>query len=480
MSNLPPYAPVGGPYLGDSGLPLTPLYYQRNYFRNSAPFRYTLNNKNYIDLWYDTPFYGKVNQKGIFYVPNFENLDFSLEDGASGHKFVLDAYHDFKYFMKKADMEGKGNFSNLVGPDYKVTRGHVDSLSAYDNYMKAIIHGYNRELLYKNTGNTISDMLAWAKNFIEKHEDLQAVLSFYSFYAHTQTSIASTGLALSFGNFSHNSDPNKWQYYASPGFPDYAQAAANFGFRINLNAPWQIIADLNSKPMRGFITKTSAGKTVKLDGYLTQHTIPTGNNPHTPNLDYFFETKCTKAIKWSYFLLQSYILNGWENYRKTKKNIVIHANPKATIQSFKAISSAGFSRGTPKIISLEKQKPEEVPASTWFTLLEKILRYEFNATCDAKYRKFRKKYDSLKKEGSNYLIANDKANEALTRLEKYYNITRIFNPNTGKPDWQTQKDLTSEGVYDKMLYDKKPQPTVSEASKDHFAIYGKSVTDYYG
>lgn len=480
MSDLPKYPPSGGPYIGGPGLPLGPLYYQRDYYKNSAPFRYSINNKNYIDLWYDVPFYGKVNQKGVFYVPNSDKVDFSLDDNASAYKFVLDAYNDFRYFLRKADGEGKANFESLVGTDYKIKRGYVDSINAYDSYMKQNINDHNKKLLYSNI--VIPDLLAWTKDFIEKHELFTKILSFYSFYANTRTNILSTGLALSFESFDHNSDEKKWLYYANPHFVDYAQAAANFGFRINLNAPWQIIADLNSKPMRGFITKKAGpnGQTTKIDGYLAQHTIPTGNDPHKPNLDYFFETQCTKAIRWSYFLLQEYILAGWEDYRKLKQNMVIHAKPAVTIQNFKAASSSKYFRSPPTIITLKKQKPEQISATTWFTILEKILRYEFNAQCDAKYRKFRKKYDNLKKEGPNNVMDDDKANEALTKLEEYYNMTKIFNPNTGKPDWQTKKDLTEQKIYDSMLYEKKPHPTVSEASKDHYVTYGKSAIDYYG
>ena len=55
---------------------------------------------------------------------------------------------------------------------------------------------------------------------------------------------------------------------------------ANFGFRVNKNAPWQIIADLNSKPMlQGRPIKTTnpetgESTTTVMTPYMHQHYIP--------------------------------------------------------------------------------------------------------------------------------------------------------------------------------------------------------------
>ena len=177
--------------------------------------------------------------------------------------------------------------------------------------------------------------------------------------------------------------------------------------------------------------------------------------------------------------MQTLILQGWEDYRKHKQHIIIHQPAKVKIQSWKSITSATYSRGPTTTIKLQPQNPEEILASTWFSILEKIIKYEFNVTCDHKYRKFRKAFDALKKEDSAGNLSVEKAEMALTRLEEYYNITRIIDPTTGKPFWQTEKHLTNKNIYDKIAYEK-TQPAVTEASKELYAMQKKTVLGYYG
>ena len=68
-----------------------------------------------------------------------------------------------------------------------------------------------------------------------------------------------------------DNDIDKNKYFANPGFHKYISAAANFGFRVDKNAPWTLIADLNSKPMREGHTIIRRGQSNTVDGYLQQH-----------------------------------------------------------------------------------------------------------------------------------------------------------------------------------------------------------------
>ena len=220
-----------------------------------------------------------------------------------------------------------------------------------------------------------------------------------------------SGLSFEFMKSNHDADYLKWVQYTDSSFVHYAQAAANFGFRVNLNAPWQLIADLNSKPMRGFVSKLKSGKEVILEGYLTQYAIPTGNNPNVPNLEYLFEKYYDKAIIWSYSLLKTVLVHGWQKYVNDKKNAVYTPDPIIKIGSFKSITTASLTRDPNINIALQKEIniPSHYVNEYFLTIMEKILKYEFAADCDSKYRRFRKRYDLLKKK-------EDQIFHALTRL----------------------------------------------------------------
>jgi hypothetical protein len=62
-------------------------------------------------------------------------------------------------------------------------------------------------------------------------------------------------------NDSHSDDNNKLKkYIKSSNFEFYLLSAAKFGFLVDKNAPWRLVANINSAPMQKYMEKYSVDK----------------------------------------------------------------------------------------------------------------------------------------------------------------------------------------------------------------------------
>ena len=444
------------------------LYELRSLYKDWVPFFYEVGTPNYIDLWHDVPYYGKTDQKGILYTPKTEKLNYALGDNLITFDFVYSAFQDFRTFLRRAAAIGKTSLPAIFN-NFNVHKSFVDSLQRYSDYILSQINTYNVALI--QSGKTVIDPIRYIVDFIDTLGAADEIISYYSFFASEQTNILSTGLALEFFNSDHDNDAGKIEFYLSTDqFALYAQTAANFGFRVNKNAPWMLIADLNSKPMKGFRSINKSGETIDIDGYLKLNFIPLGKDEDKPDFSYLFENYHDKVINWTYVLLQAVLSYGYNDYRKRKQTASISGGVEVFPDSnFRNVMNSHVIRKPDIIVEIKEINNAQLNNTFFLTILEKILKQEFKADCDVKYRTFRKKYDLMKKH-------DDKLSKSLDLLEHFYSSTRIFDPNTKKPMWTIQKSLTSKNVNGNILH--KNEPTISQATEKYYATNG-AVAEYY-
>ena len=84
-------------------------------------------------------------------------------------------------------------------------------------------------------------------------------ITFSSFIGGSIGTVLQTGLALEIAAHAHDSDAEKIkQFINHPYFEFYKTVALKYGFYIDMNAPWRLVANLSSEPMRQFM-KTHIG-----------------------------------------------------------------------------------------------------------------------------------------------------------------------------------------------------------------------------
>jgi hypothetical protein len=418
--------------------------------------------RQYIDLWYEVPFYGKVDRKGSLVVPKKEFFAYGAKDNLVSFDFVHKAYNDFRFYIKRNIYVGHTQLQNLFG-DFQVKNSFEDSMNEYFNYSKNMLEFFNRQLIA--SGKFVVNPKSYAAELLKFLKTNNLVFSYYSFFASQLTSIGSTGLALEIlqgKNF--DDDPGKGIYFDDIEFDKYVKAAAKFGFRVNKNAPWMLIADLNSKPMQLGHTVNRHGKDIKVDGYLAQGMIP--------SIDYLFEEQYDKVINMAYYVLKIILHEGYSSYENKTKFLVTSGKRTFTPEAnFKVAASAEISRAPDIVSSIKKYSfnefIEQISDCFFLRIYERILRMEYKTKNNIKYKHFRKKFLKQSKDSG---LTHD----TLEMLEKFYNPTTIHDPKTRKPFWTNSRGpknfLTFANTGD-MIPSDKEKPTASKIVTEFYTGY---------
>jgi hypothetical protein len=378
---------------------------------------------------------------------------------------------------------------NLLFENFQVKESFYDSVSDYISYSLATLDAFNWHII--NKGLLVLNYKTYICEFLKFVKYHNAIFSYYSLFGGLSIPVNASGLALEFFTLDQAVDSEKNKFFKHPEFLKYVNITANFGFRINKNVPWMIIADLNSKPMReghsvtrytgamGKKYQSLAGTQsylaskkykTKVDGYMADAFIP--------NINFLFENYYSPASTKSFVLFKNMIAKGYIKFQKDIRYLVQYGKSTLTTSNdFKAAthSQPNRPRAQTKLIEAYKSSLSNDPDSDftdekdlnlhfdlsfYLSYFEKLLKYEYSRISDHGYIAFKARFDKQKE---NKAVAN-----ALNLLELFYSPSKIFDPVTKKPKWlPTTNNLTSQKE-NIMIPNEKVKPTMTQ-----------TVTEYY-
>ena len=248
-------------------LPVKPLYKERQFYARNvltpAEFR------NLIDFW-NSRFknFGKVNlrNQSVRLDTRFLKVIKSPDKNETfyGINFVVDAFHDLQEYCLKAGPKSFGH--NAIPEDSKFLKLQVDTQNqwepldtSYKNHMRAIFTPFVTDYLqapqYKKRIKNIT-------NFIDMYFQLSldlgesVPLTRTGFQEGTFCAPNSNGFMIEVGDSTvHDNDKEKDKWISDPGFRFFLRGCAMHGFYVDRNAPWRIVANLESKKMAGYMVK---------------------------------------------------------------------------------------------------------------------------------------------------------------------------------------------------------------------------------
>lgn len=241
------FTPIGNNELGSLF-----SFMARRYYAESS---YPTGEKN-IDIWNDKYFYGKIDEFGNAVYPSETNLKqisapspysvFALD-------FVADAFADLQETFKDAVMRGRAQPDSPYdvlkpkGGWYSATQGYEDWIGImYDE----LFTGYFIKRIERET-ITFQDFLEKAINlFVQIGIDIPVTKTGYILSKYNSPRMS--GLVVEIKNEPQDGDELKSEYLKAAEFDFFRRAAMNHGFLVNKNAPWVLVADINSKAMLGY------------------------------------------------------------------------------------------------------------------------------------------------------------------------------------------------------------------------------------
>ena len=257
-------------YKANNRLNTKDLYnFRKSYLENAYPKGQTYEIP--INLWNEIPMYGKINTKNI---PVFVKTSKLLPiDNQLLLDFVRDAAQDFLNACKSFVNAGKTCISTII-PSFTVKRGYIDFFTEHQriqNNYKNILFDYIKSNHKQNEIITLKDYLDEFFSYYEDYSKISSISAHSVFVV--KNSSYQTGLSFDISTLPHDDDFIKSQLFlTNPSFNDYTRIAGSYGFYVNKNAPWNLIANIGSKQMQQYMKKRGVSS---IESLFESHFSPT-------------------------------------------------------------------------------------------------------------------------------------------------------------------------------------------------------------
>jgi len=395
------------PFFGSRDIGPTRAFVARNYYKIVSWDAFSAvptGNPNCVDLWNDVPLYGKVSEEGILVMPAESRMKYVL--GASKTALLPWAYEaviDFQTYLARAQAQGRTALGALFG-DFTVMTSYKPPYEAYFMHAASVMLAFGEHISSRPSRN-VTTFEEYASEFIRYVGSLEYPVTFASYFASSRTSLFSTGLMVSFDVRDANEDGPKNFYFMNQEFDKYVKGAAAFGLRVDQNAPWRLIADMNSKPMAT---------------YLARQNLPT--------LSDAFDQYYTRAVDYELAATMQLLHEGYTHYANTHKANFITKYCLRPDFLFKRAISSEVTNQTQVAVTIQNLSKEsfaqQYNIATSLRLLEAIKKAEQRRVDAPSHRIFKRRFNR-------YLDRGELDLAAVT-------LTRFYN---GPPTIRTTKSI---------------------------------------
>jgi hypothetical protein len=206
--------------------------------------------------------YGRIDDKNnTVHVNEFylKQINSTKSENIFCINFVADAFEDFRYYLKTL------SFARLKKDQFLTT--DWDAFTAWDSphnfydgrmndlykvYVKGNLSLKNNENLIKN----VDDFLEMFLNDFYPSMNKNMPITKSGLISSKYYNPTNTGMCIEISDVSHSQDSVKLdRFLKSPNFEFYVLAAAKYGFLIDKNAPWRLVANLNSPAMKSYMQR---------------------------------------------------------------------------------------------------------------------------------------------------------------------------------------------------------------------------------
>ena len=213
------------------------------------PIRQFLRNENYL--------YGRVNDLLNPVTPRKERM-LPLETNTSQYAldFVVLAFTNLKNKIQKEVAAGNiptdTFFSRL-----EVVKSYEDINVSYNQWLNTIRDSFLDNMRKRNLNNKIDNfdtfLKIFRKHLIKVSKDVYPT-TLSSFALGRKSNIRNTGLVIEIANKDFSADDQKVEFINQDYFDYYVKLAEQYGFFIDYEAPWRLVANIVSKPMKRAIS----------------------------------------------------------------------------------------------------------------------------------------------------------------------------------------------------------------------------------
>lgn len=214
------------------------------------------NEPRYLDLWYTKPLYGKVDPNFRIVTPFKDNMKVLIDGAAEGTSsalnFVADAFNAMNIYLEELALRKKIQAGSFFYP-LKVENGWRHVSGMYGPHTKRIYNSFVSSYLLAN-GEKLNRQITSFHDFLPIFIDYlnasssRIPLTKTGFVSKLDCPYSTSGLVIEIARENDFSDdPKKYsKYFSDPQFSMFLEIANQFGFYVDMNVPWRLIANLDS------------------------------------------------------------------------------------------------------------------------------------------------------------------------------------------------------------------------------------------
>ena len=231
-----------------------------------------------IDMWYKVPYFGKIDTFGTPVFPREFFLDSLDTDGKfQAINFVATAFKTLQSFISYS--KSKNALETTFLPDFAPKKAWESATELFDQYFENNI--YNPFLNNTLTNKTITSFDCFVKEYINfcklVAEDVSLTLP--SFILSNNCTNRISGLIIDLSDDPHDDAEIKVNnYFNDHQYIKFLNKCQSYGFKVNRNAPWQLVADLSNEQMRKFAAHE--GVDVRQNGLFDNLYYKSSDPPH--------------------------------------------------------------------------------------------------------------------------------------------------------------------------------------------------------
>ena len=218
--------------------------------------------KNFMNSWKEDRFYGLVNTEGNATLPDRLALAplYASENTRAPQfalSFVADAWRDFVLRIRELSATNI-IFENSPWAAPAAVKGYSPLETIYGSYIGSDVYAtfYNSFLSARNNNAKILGLETFINKFDEfARESVLKVgpLTLSGMVESNLSPFYSSGLVIEISDLGYDEDFEKAYEFGDRNFSFIASIAAQYGFAVDKNIPWRLIADIRNPAMQEYM-----------------------------------------------------------------------------------------------------------------------------------------------------------------------------------------------------------------------------------
>ena len=232
---------------------------------------------NPIDLWYDRQLYGRIDQQGnaVFIedesLAKQENVKMIGDTGVYALDFVVNSFNDLKRRIDNI-IAYRGRFSgptiseSSVIRDFTPKKGMTLVRPVYRDYVRQYFDAFTKEYLRStHRDKLVRNFGDFVNLFVEFSLEIgnRFPITPTGFVKSQFCSPLVSGLMLEISLDDHNNDDMKGVFIDDASFNFYHSLAKQYGFYVDKNAPWRLVANVSAPQMQRYWIRSISDPTLQ-------------------------------------------------------------------------------------------------------------------------------------------------------------------------------------------------------------------------